>query len=129
MRDTRGRMSALETVRGDYLRAARSLRFALFSAKLLSSYETALKLSPESRHAALRAEYKHRMGRGTLEVLGARLSVDGKIPRDERPRLVVANHRSGLDIAVMLSLFDAHMLSRADVATWPVLGKLATHGG
>jgi 1-acyl-sn-glycerol-3-phosphate acyltransferase len=122
-------MSALDSVRGDYLRATRSLKFALFSAKILSEYETALALAPASRHLALRAEYKAKMGRGTLAVLGARLSVDGKVPRDDRARLVVANHRSGLDIAVMLSLFDAHMLSRADVEGWPVLGRLAAHGG
>ena len=56
------------------------------------------------------------------------LDVEGKIPRDTRARLIVSNHRSGLDIAVMLALFDASILSRADVATWPVLGRLATHG-
>ncbi|MBL9110465.1 MAG: 1-acyl-sn-glycerol-3-phosphate acyltransferase [Myxococcales bacterium] len=122
-------MSALDGARGDYLRATRSLRFAIFSAQLLASYEAARLRTKAERHDALRAEYKSRMGRGTLDVLGARLSWDGKIPRDTKAKLIVANHRSGLDIAVMLALFDAMLLSRADVANWPVLGRLATHGG
>lgn len=122
-------MSALERVRGDALRTLRSLHFAGFAAGLLASYEAELLRAPKDRHPALRAAYKNKMGRGTLDVLGVRLSVEGVLPRDRRPRLVVANHRSGLDIAVMLALFDATLLSRADVADWPVLGKLARHGG
>jgi 1-acyl-sn-glycerol-3-phosphate acyltransferase len=42
--------------------------------------------------------------------------------------LVVANHQSALDIGVMLSLFQGVMLSRHDLADWPLLGRLAKHG-
>jgi len=40
-------------------------------------------------------------------------------------RLVVTNHRSAIDIGVVLSLFGGTMVSRADLATWPVVGAAA----
>lgn len=50
-------------------------------------------------------------------------------PRERRARLVVANHRSPFDIGVLLSLFGGHALSRADLASWPVLGLAARRAG
>lgn len=43
--------------------------------------------------------------------------------------LVVANHRSFVDIPLLLSRFGGPLLSRGDVAEWPVLGWLASVGG
>jgi 1-acyl-sn-glycerol-3-phosphate acyltransferase len=44
--------------------------------------------------------------------------------RDERGvgRIFVMNHRSGADIPIMLSLVGAHVISRHDVANWPLIG-------
>ena len=46
-----------------------------------------------------------------------------------RGRVVVANHRSIIDIGVMLSLFGGAVLSRAELAQWPILGKAAKSAG
>lgn len=46
-------------------------------------------------------------------------------PVPEGGRVVVSNHRSMLDILVLLSRFGGHMLSRDDLAKWPVIGRLA----
>jgi 1-acyl-sn-glycerol-3-phosphate acyltransferase len=46
-----------------------------------------------------------------------------------RPRLVVANHRSTVDILVMLHLFGGQLLARSDMATWPAVGPLARRAG
>ena len=43
-------------------------------------------------------------------------------------RLIVANHRSMLDVLLLLSRFGGHMLSRGDLARWPVFGRLAAVG-
>lgn len=43
----------------------------------------------------------------------------------DRPRLVVANHRSPIDILLMLRHFGGCVVSRADLAEWPVLGRAA----
>ena len=45
------------------------------------------------------------------------------------PLLVVANHRSTLDILLMLHLFGGHLLARGDMAAWPGIGALARSGG
>src|SRR5262249_4193915 len=46
-----------------------------------------------------------------------------------RPRLVVSNHRGVLDIPIMLHLFGGHLLSRGDMADWPLIGTMARHAG
>jgi len=43
--------------------------------------------------------------------------------------LIVANHRSALDIAVLLRTFGGHMVSRADLSRWPLLGAAARSVG
>jgi 1-acyl-sn-glycerol-3-phosphate acyltransferase len=44
-------------------------------------------------------------------------------------RLVVSNHRSALDIAILIRHFGGNILSRGDVASWPLLGKVARRAG
>lgn len=55
-----------------------------------------------------------------IEVTGAPLS---------QPALVVSNHVSWLDIPVLGALTGVHFLSKAEVADWPLIGKLANAGG
>ncbi len=43
-----------------------------------------------------------------------------------RGRLVVSNHRSAIDILIMLAELGGRMVSRQDVATWPLLGPAAS---
>lgn len=40
-----------------------------------------------------------------------------------RGRIFIANHRSAVDIPVLLSLVDAHCISRGDLANWPIIGR------
>ncbi len=52
--------------------------------------------------------------------------VIGRLPEPPKgPRLVVANHRSPMDIALLLGYCGGHFLSRSDLADWPVLGLAA----
>ncbi len=44
-------------------------------------------------------------------------------------RVVAANHRSIIDIAVMLSQFGGAVLSRGEVARWPIIGYGARSAG
>jgi 1-acyl-sn-glycerol-3-phosphate acyltransferase len=46
-------------------------------------------------------------------------------PVPEGGRMIVSNHRSMLDILVLLARFGGHMLSRDDLGKWPVIGWLA----
>ena len=44
-------------------------------------------------------------------------------------RIFVANHSSGMDIPIMLTIAEAHVISRHDLATWPLIGRSARRIG
>jgi lyso-ornithine lipid O-acyltransferase len=44
-------------------------------------------------------------------------------------RLIVSNHRSAIDIALLLHTFGGHMVSRADLSRWPLVGAAARSVG
>jgi 1-acyl-sn-glycerol-3-phosphate acyltransferase len=46
-------------------------------------------------------------------------------PSSRRPRLIVANHRSPIDILLMLEHFGGSVVARHDLDRWPVLGWAA----
>ena len=101
--------------------------FVGFSAGILVAYETRRAMTSELGQDRLGSEYLARLTDGLLRVFGAELLVSGEQALDGGA-LVVANHQSALDIGVMLSLFQGVLLSRHDVADWPLLGRLAKHG-
>lgn len=101
--------------------------FVGFSAGVLGAYETRRAMTPASGQKALANRYRARLSDGLLRVFGAELLLDGHRTLDGGA-LVVANHQSALDIGVMLSLFQGVLVSRHDVADWPLLGRLAKHG-
>jgi lyso-ornithine lipid O-acyltransferase len=54
--------------------------------------------------------------------------VSAERPRN-RGRIVVANHRSIIDIALLLSEFGGCLVARGDIAGWPLLGPAIAAGG
>lgn len=40
-----------------------------------------------------------------------------------RGRIFIANHRSAVDIPLLLSLVEARCISRGDLANWPIIGR------
>src|SRR5262245_31652749 len=58
--------------------------------------------------------------RGILAVLDIEVVVEGARP--DRPCLVVANHLSYLDIAVLSAYFPGRFVAKSDIAGWPALG-------
>lgn len=44
-------------------------------------------------------------------------------------RIFIANHRSGMDIPVMFTIAETHVISRHDLASWPMLGRAAKRVG
>jgi 1-acyl-sn-glycerol-3-phosphate acyltransferase len=93
------------------------------------SAENAIREIGEERRQA----YVRAWARWLLEVLGVHLDVIDDRPQiagdGAVPRLVVANHRSTLDILVMLDLFGGELLARKDMETWPLIGLLARRAG
>lgn len=86
--------------------------------------------TPARRDAWLR-----RWATATLKSLGARVIVAPGSWSGERAappaggRLVVMNHRSIADIAVLLWRFGGHILAKREMASWPVVGPVATRAG
>jgi 1-acyl-sn-glycerol-3-phosphate acyltransferase len=81
--------------------------------------------------------FVRRWARSLLGVLGVDVQVDGALgdvgasngSHGVVPRLVVANHRSTIDILLMLHLFGGQLLARGDMATWPGIGVMARRAG
>lgn len=107
--------------------AYRSGAFVSLSAGILAAYEMNRLFVPEEQHEPLAESYCNYLVNRLLGVFGTQLSITGELP-GESGALVVANHQSALDIAVMLSVFRGVMVSRHDVADWPILGRMARHG-
>ncbi len=63
--------------------------------------------------------------RGLLRITGIHLHIVGQIPTTASARMIVANHSTAVDIPILLSIFGGSVLSRSDVADWPLLGYAA----
>jgi 1-acyl-sn-glycerol-3-phosphate acyltransferase len=64
-----------------------------------------------------------------LDIFGIEVTSDASPLEPGRPRLIVSNHRSTADILVLLRTFGGRMVSRADLAGWPLIGLAARSAG
>ncbi len=112
------------------LRAAtRTARFAGLLTRTLAQWEVRRRLTPEDGIEEARNATKRRLAGQLLDLLAIERSWEGTLPAASGPRLIVANHRTALDIGVLMERAGGHFLSRGDLAGWPVIGPLARHGG
>jgi 1-acyl-sn-glycerol-3-phosphate acyltransferase len=72
-------------------------------------------------HAATRRG--HAWARTMTRVLGVDVRVHGEPPAE--PALLLANHRSYLDIPVVLAQLPCAFLAKAEVGDWPLFGEAA----
>jgi 1-acyl-sn-glycerol-3-phosphate acyltransferase len=87
-----------------------------------------LRLSGLQHHAARVSAWVFRhWARWSIRVLGARIEVEGSPPAP--PFVLASNHLGYVDIMVLASQIDCVFVSRADVATWPVVGYLVSMVG
>lgn len=82
-------------------------------------------LTADAERDALKERYKHAWCGAMLKVFGIEVRVIGSPPVDDDGLVIVANHRSALDIPIMFHTFGGHMLSRGDISRWPLLGTMA----
>jgi lyso-ornithine lipid O-acyltransferase len=76
-----------------------------------------------SRAMRIRRKWANRLLKG----VGVIVEVQGKPP--DFPCLVVANHRSYLDPILMLCEIDGFPVAKAELASWPIIGKGARDAG
>jgi 1-acyl-sn-glycerol-3-phosphate acyltransferase len=103
-----------------------ALRFATRLARLVLVLAAAVVGVPLLRGRA-RQRWLRACAGGALRAAGVRLAVTG------RPRpggaLVVANHLSWIDVLALYATGPVRMQAKSEVATWPVIGRLAARTG
>ena len=113
----------------DVLRGAgaplRVAALATTAATTLWSYQARARLSGRSEAAA--TDVLRRWSRRAWDWLGLDVRVRGLVP--DTPCVYVANHRSYLDIPVLAGALGTAFMSRADVASWPIVGGAAREIG
>jgi 1-acyl-sn-glycerol-3-phosphate acyltransferase len=61
-----------------------------------------------------------------LRLFGVQFTLHGELPPPaQNGRLIISNHRSPIDVLILLRCFGGVALSRADLAEWPVVGPAA----
>lgn len=111
--------------------SARASGFALLTIAQLGAVEAHQRVVREPLRGQVFQRHMRVWVRTLLRMFGIRPVVKpGQAPAPTaRARLIVSNHRSPIDIAVLLSIFGGQVLSRADLADWPILGVAARKAG
>jgi 1-acyl-sn-glycerol-3-phosphate acyltransferase len=107
--------------------------FAGITGALLPAYITRDKLTPSAKKREVRDRWVARWSGSLLRLFSIEVtyaSVAGHPASSASSgRLVVSNHRSALDIGILLQRFGGHMVSRADLSRWPLVGPAARSVG
>jgi lyso-ornithine lipid O-acyltransferase len=124
---------------GSLLFPARTAGFVGLTFTLYGLLEAETAVAPSSRRDEVLYKWIERYGRGLLRLYGAEVLASGEhvgegrrypgTGANGRGRVFVMNHRSGLDIPVCLAFIEATIVSRADLARWPVIGVAARRVG
>jgi 1-acyl-sn-glycerol-3-phosphate acyltransferase len=115
--------------------AARTAGFVGLTSALLVAMETHRGLAAAERKDPVLFDYIELYGRGLLKLSGVEVSARGKYVDEKvrypgtdargKGRVFVMNHRSLIDVFVTLAFIEATIVSRADLARWPVIGLAA----
>jgi 1-acyl-sn-glycerol-3-phosphate acyltransferase len=102
--------------------------FGALTAVMLPAYAARDAMLPDREKSRVRDAWVRAWTSALLRLFAVKVELHGEVPT-ERGLLVVSNHRSTIDIAVLLRTFGGHMVSRADLAGWPLLGAAARKVG
>jgi 1-acyl-sn-glycerol-3-phosphate acyltransferase len=124
------RARAAHAVAGPLRSAARGAAMIAWSASMTQAALLRLRLCAPARRAEVAERWVQGWAQGLLVLFGVRQRWSGAPPaRANGARLVVANHRSPIDILLMLQHFGGSVLARHDLSSWPVMGRAAREGG
>ena len=110
-------------------RAVRTTGFVAVTAAMLPAYAARDAFTGDAKRDVVRDRWLRRWSTFLLGLFAIDVTLHGSPESRGRGRLVVANHRSTIDIAVLLRTFGGHMVSRADIGGWPVIGAAARKVG
>jgi 1-acyl-sn-glycerol-3-phosphate acyltransferase len=110
--------------------AARGAAMLAWSASITQAALLRLRFCEPARRAEVAGRWVQAWAHGLLVLFGVQQHWSGAPPAPaRRARLVVANHRSPIDILLMLQHFGGSVLARHDLSSWPVMGRAAREGG
>jgi 1-acyl-sn-glycerol-3-phosphate acyltransferase len=116
----------LVSVRRELRRAARIAGFGAMTTSMLPVFMARERMAPEGERAGVRGRWVGAWSGALLRMFGVRVLSTKTTPLPQgRGHLVVSNHRSTADILILLRAFGGHMVSRADLARWPLIGAAA----
>jgi 1-acyl-sn-glycerol-3-phosphate acyltransferase len=120
---------ALVTVRQDLRRVARTAGFGVLTATMVPGFLARASFAPTEDREGIRTRWVGAWCSALLAMFGIRVTVEGPMPAAGVGHLVVANHRSTADILILLRTFGGRMVSRKDLASWPLVGIAARVAG
>ncbi len=103
----------------------RSLTVAAWTASVVYSHRAIALVRPDLDNPTGKRPFIHLWSRGVFPLFGVDLRLVSGSPPEGAPFLVVANHRSPLDILVCVHLVGGVVLSHHGVAKMPVIGEAA----
>lgn len=101
-------------------RAARVSGFLALTPTMLAAWSAHDAITRKDR-SALRDRWFGAWCDAMLRVFGITVITIGRSP-ERGAKLVISNHRGVADVLVLLRTFGGHMVSRADLAKWPLIG-------
>jgi 1-acyl-sn-glycerol-3-phosphate acyltransferase len=117
-------------VKRELRRAARIGAFGTLTGAMLSGFLAHEAITAANERDRVRERWVGAWSNAMLAAFGVRvLTRDVPTPLAPGGHLIVANHRSTADVLVLLRAFRGHMVSRADLARWPLVGKAARSVG
>jgi 1-acyl-sn-glycerol-3-phosphate acyltransferase len=101
---------------------------------MLPAFVTRYALASPGRRDRVRDAWVRAWSGSQLRLFSIAIDLEGseRAPTaspSSKGRLIVANHRSAIDIAVLLRIFGGRMVSRADLSKWPLVGAAAKSAG
>jgi 1-acyl-sn-glycerol-3-phosphate acyltransferase len=112
-------------VRQELRRAGRIAGFGALTSAMLPAFLAHERISRPDERDSVRKRWVGAWAGSLLRLFGVRVTTRGTVPPAGRGHLVVSNHRSTADILVLLRAFGGRMVSRADLAGWPLVGVAA----
>jgi 1-acyl-sn-glycerol-3-phosphate acyltransferase len=116
---------ALVNVRRELRRAGRIAGFGALTSAMVPAFLAHERLAPSKGRARVREQWVGAWCSMMLRLFGVTPIVQGPISSGGRGYLVVANHRSTADIPLLLRAFGGSVVSRSDLAQWPLVGVAA----
>lgn len=125
---------------GDVRYSLRGAGFVGLTFSLYAGFKLELALAKDdAARARVVAKWMNYYGVGLLKLFGIECRAEGpfvdrgiRYPGTDargRGRVFVMNHRSTLDVFITLAFVEATIVSRADLARWPVIGTVARGTG